>query len=225
MKFEKFFNSKIFIFFEMLYRLMVANMLSVLLIVLGLGVFSIMPSIVSLIIVVRSFRHDTDFPIIKVFLLAFKKNYKRLLLLTFFYLAIGSIFTFNTFYFYTALKEYQTLFYEVAFNLMIVIDLIFGLMFLNACFIYVYFPNLNNKKVIKYSLVLLRAIPIQAIIIIIMLIGAIFLFVSIPILFIFILLSLYIYIINLMLKNTYQRLVVDGVKSLDAFTYVDMMKK
>jgi len=219
MKFEKFFNSKYAKVLEFIYRLIITNLVGILCILLGLGIFSLMSVIISMIIIVKSIDSDTDFPILKVFFNSFKKNYKRIFPLSFFYYFLILISVFNMFFFYSGFNEFGNFFYEVAFNLSIVIFFVVLTIFLNACFIYVYFPNLSNKKVIKYSFKLIRVIPIQTIVIICYLLTIIFLIYVIPILFIFIYLALGLFLINLTLRNTYNRLVADGVKSLDAFIY------
>jgi len=220
MNFDKFVNSRIFSFFELVYRLIILNLVTVLTIILGLGIFTFMPALVALVIVVRSLKHDTDFPILRAFIISFKANYWRVFKLSWFYLLIGVILIFNTYFFYSSVIEYQQVLNLIIFYMTLILDGIFILAFINACFVRVYFPNLNNKKVFKYSFVLLRAITFQAIIIFIMIISAVFIFFVIPYVFIFIMFSSYTYFINLMIRNSYHRLVADKVSPLDVSLYL-----
>lgn len=220
MKNDNFTNTKIYSFFESVYRLIVLNLLTVLTAVLGLGIFSFMPALVALIILVRSLSHDTDFPLITTYWKALKKNYFRVLKLSFFYFIIGLLFLFNTYFFYLALLEWKGVLNEIIFYGTLIMDGILAVAFVNACFIYVYFPNLNNRKIIRYSFVLLRAIPMRAVIIFFMVLAAVYGLYIIPLAMVFLLFSFFAYLMNLMIRNVYSRLVADGVKSLDAGMYV-----
>jgi uncharacterized membrane protein YesL len=223
MKFEKFFNSRIFSFFERIYNLILLNILTIFFTILGLGIFTFMPAIVSLIIIIRSLKHDTDFPIFSTFFNAFKSNYRRVFLISLFYILLGIICLFNSAFFYTAMIDWQNIINIIIFYFSIIIDVIFLLSFINACFILVYFPNLNNK-VIKYSFVLIKIGIVKELIILLMVIGLYYLFFIAPIMIIFIAISLFFYIVNLIIRNIYERLVADGVKSLDAFLYINKTK-
>ncbi|MCK9536263.1 MAG: DUF624 domain-containing protein [Bacilli bacterium] len=222
MKFEKLYNSRFFTFFEFFYRLVILNFITVLFSILGLVVFSLMPALVALIIIIRSLKGDNEFPVLTTYINAFVKNYRRVLKLSIFYLIIGLVLVFNTYFFYLGYVQNQGVINEVFYYLALFIDLVFILVFTNACFICVYFPNLNNRKIIKYSFILLRAIPRQALLILLMLVGmVVILYINIlNIIIIFIFIALFIFISNLLLEKIYLSLVAAGVKSLDAFIYI-----
>ena len=222
MKFEKLYNSRFFTFFEFFYRLVILNFITVLFSILGLVVFSLMPALVALIIIIRSLKGDNEFPVLTTYINAFVKNYRRVLKLSIFYLIIGLVLVFNTYFFYLGYVQNQGVINEVFYYLALFIDLVFILVFINACFICVYFPNLNNRKIIKYSFILLRAIPRQALLILLMLVGmVVILYINIlNIIIIFIFIALFIFISNLLLEKIYLSLVAAGVKSLDAFIYI-----
>lgn len=219
MKFERFFNSKFFKIMELLYRLLLTNLVGLLGIIIGLGLFSLMSSIVSMIIIVKSINSNTDFSIMKVFFKSFKENYKRIIVLSLFYYLFIAIAVFNAFYFYSAFIEFGGLFFEVGFNISLVVVLLVLAAFINAAFIYVYFPNLSNLKIVKYSFTLIRIIIRQFFLIVIYLIGIVLLVYTIPLLIVFIYISLGLFFINMTLRKTYIILVPDGVNSLDAFMY------
>ncbi|MDD4077439.1 MAG: DUF624 domain-containing protein [Bacilli bacterium] len=222
MKFEKLYNSRFFTFFEFFYRLVILNFITVLFSILGLVVFSLMPALVALIIIIRSLKGDNEFPVLTTYINAFVKNYRRVLKLSIFYLITGLVLVFNTYFFYLGYVQNQGVINEVFYYLALFIDLVFILVFINACFICVYFPNLNNRKIIKYSFILLRAIPRQALLILLMLVGmVVILYINIlNIIIIFIFIALFIFISNLLLEKIYLSLVAAGVKSLDAFIYI-----
>ena len=75
MKFEKFYNSRVFGFFDWLYRMFILNILTVLFIALGLAVFSLMAALVALLIVLRSAKSDFDFPLVKGYVKSFFANF------------------------------------------------------------------------------------------------------------------------------------------------------
>ena len=219
MNFERFFNSKFYKFLELLYRLIITNIFGILATLLGLGIFSLMSSLVSMIIILKSINTNTEFPIIKVFFRSFIKNYKRIVPLSLFYYGLTLLAIFNFFFFREGFIEFGTVVNEIAFYLSIAIVLIIIAAFINACYIYVYFPNLNNKKIIKYSFSLFRVIIIQMFVMIVYILLAIFLLYVFPYILIFLYFSLGLLIINLLIRFTYQKLVADGVTSLDAFMY------
>lgn len=220
MKFERFINSKFFILFEYLYVLIFSNILFVLSTLLGLGIFSIFPALVSLIIVLKSFDSTTDFLLPKVFFKAFIKNYLKSMKVFLIFLIGIVLFTFNTMYFYLALQEIDSFVYAMAFYVMLFLDILLIFVVINAAFVSVYFPNLTVKKILKYSFYLLRVISFQAMILILVLILLVLIGYVVPLLSIVLLVSIYVLLMDRMIRPLYQQLVAEGVKSLDAFMYV-----
>ena len=220
MKIERLVNSKVYRIVELVFNLIILNIITLILFVIGLGVFSIMPTIVALIIVLRSLKGYRSFSIFGLYYKAFKANYLKVLKLSLFYTFVGALFAFNTYFFYLMFVDWQGFINEIVYYLWLIIDLIFIASFINACFIYVYFPNLNNKKIIKYSFSLLMAIPVKVLLLIAVLVLFIVVLYLVPLLTIFISVSLYFFIANLLIEKTYLKLVADGVKSLDASDYL-----
>jgi len=222
MKFQKLYNSRIYSVFDFFYRLIILNLITVFFGILGLFVFSLMPALVALIIVIRSLKGDKSFPLLSTYVNAFFKNYTNVLKLSLFYLVSGLVLIFNTYFFYLAFIENGGIVNEIFYYFALFIDLIFILSYINACFVYVYFPNLNNFKIIKYSFILLRAIPRQAFAIVLLIsVSVLILYINIlNIILLFVFLSLIVFLINLLLERIYLRLVANGVKSLDAYLYI-----
>jgi uncharacterized membrane protein YesL len=99
----------------------------------------------------------------------------------------------------------------------LVIDIFFLFAIINAAFVFVYFPNLDIKKNIKYSFKLIQLVPMQAIILMVLLILTVVWFYVFPLVIVFIWFSVIIYCYHTMIKRTYSRLVADEVKSLDMY--------
>lgn len=225
MNFEKFINSRIFMFFDFLYKIIIINILTVLTIALGLVIFSLMPAIVSLIILIRTIEPQSDFPLIKTFTNSFFKNYKRVILVSVFYLVCALILTYNTYYFYTVLQTNKSTLIVIGYYVTLVMDITLIISFINACFIMVYYPYLKNKNVIKYSFILLLIYPLKSIIAFLIVIGTLVLSALVPPLSIFLFISLAFYFINLIYRNSYIKLVPQGRTPLDAFMYISIKKE
>lgn len=220
MKFEKLYNSKFYAFFETLYRLIVLNLIFLVFVALGLVVFSFIPAAAALIVVLRSMNHESEFPLVKTFYRAFIANFKKTLGLSGFFLLLGAVLVFNTYFFYLGWVEYQALVNELVFNLSLILDGVFVISLINACFIRVYFPNLNNWKTIKYSFLLLRAAPLQFLLVFALAILSAYVIYAAPVIALAIWMSLCFFVINRLLKNKYELLVASGVKSQDAMDFV-----
>ena len=220
MRFEKFFNSKVFIAFEYLYVIIISNLLFVLSFVLGLGIFSFMPALISLVIMLKTHDSTTEFPLLSVYVKSFMKNYWKSMKVFLLFLIGIVVFTFNTVFFYFSLEESDTFFFAISFYMMLILDVVLLFAMINAAFVYVYFPNLSVKKIIKYAFLLLRVVSIQSLILVPLLIIVIAFGFWIPILALLFLVSAYVLVMDRLLRTTYQKLISDGVTSLDAFLYV-----
>ncbi len=219
MKFERLYNSKFFIIVDFVYKLIILNLLLILTTVFGLVVFSLMPALIALIIILKSLRHDRTFPLVQTYFRVIRANYRKIIKLSLFYTLLGCVFVFNTLFFYLALQESQPIFYQLAFYGMIVVDVVFLLAAINSCFVFVYFPNLTNRKIIKYSFVLLTSIPLQSLVVVLLLLMSVGLLYVFPIILIFIWPSICVFLIHISIRNTYERFVTEGVKSIDALDY------
>lgn len=221
MRYEKFINSWFYKTMEKIYQLIMLNLLTILTIILGLGVFTLLPALVSLVTVIKSYKKDVQFSLFKGYFIAFKRCYKDAELLSLPFFGLIFLFTFNTYYFYCWLVEIPNIFFNIAYYLMLIIDLIVFISFINSAFVVAYFPYLSFWKKFKYSFRLLLAITWKAILMFIILIGFIFLgnliIYAIPL----ILISLYFYISYLLLDNDYQRLIPNGYKDLDVIDLIN----
>jgi uncharacterized membrane protein YesL len=193
------------------------NLLFILTTIAGLGVFSYMISLIILVLGIKSLDSDIEYSIIKTWIINIKKHYKKALKLSLFYSVFGFVFIFDTMYFYLILQSSPSTVYTIFYYLFLVIDIFFLFAIINAAFVFVYFPNLDIKKNIKYSFKLIQLVPMQAIILMVLLILTVVWFYVFPLVIVFIWFSVIIYCYHTMIKRTYSRLVADEVKSLDMY--------
>lgn len=214
-KIEKLYNSTFYKTFDFIYKLIMFNLLFILTTIFGLVVFGYMTSLIILVLAIKSLTDNQDFSIVKTWILNIKKHYKKALKISIFYTVIALLFTYNTMFFYIAVTEDGSTIYSVLFSTMLIID--FGFLFgmINAAFVYVYFPNLSVKKTIYHSFQLIRIVPAQAIILVIMSIILLALIYVVPLFVIFIGFSLVILVFYKLVDPTYKRLVEKNTKSLD----------
>lgn len=217
-KYERISNSKPFKFMEYLYKLIVVNMMAFLTIVLTLGL-TIMPALTALVVIVKGLKEQEEFPIFSTYFYTFGKNFKKMIVLEIPYLLFFGLYSFNIYYFYEMVQEYQGIYNEVAYYVSLIILAIAIVAFINACVVAVYFPHLNRKKIIKYSFVLLKITSWKALIMFIIMVGFIFLGVLILFGLPFILLSLYFFIYIELIHNDYSKLLPLGYKSIHAIDY------
>lgn len=217
---EKLINSGFYRFCEKLYVLIILNFISFVLIVLGLGVVTTLPVLVSLVLVLKDYKSNESFPFVKVFFKCFKDNFKKTFKLSLPYTGLICLFIFNTYYFYSWTNESSALYYSLSYYFCLFVDVLILLSFINCAFIYVYFPYLTYKKMLKYSLVLLKVLVLKMIIMLLLLVGFLYLAVLFVPFLPTILISLYIFIMNIMVSNTYSRIIAKDEKPMSAYNYV-----
>lgn len=214
MKFEKFVNSRFFHFTEKLYQLIMLNIFGVISILMGLVIFGIIPTMVSIIACLKASSDGESYPLFKGYFKTYFKTFKKTILVSLFFLILLLISFLWIFYFYSWIKENNNIFFGIGYYLSLFIAIIIMLSAINSCFVIVYFPYLNFKKIIKYAFVLLRAITWKAIIMFVILIAFLYLAFLIAYALPFILLSLYLFIFNCLIKNDYDKIIIEGKHSL-----------
>lgn len=219
-KYEKISNNKFFKFFEYLYNLIVVNMITFLTIVLTLGITTL-PALTALALVVKGLKERDEFPIIQTYFLAYKKNFKTMMITEIPFLIFFIIYLFNFFYFHQMLEEYAGIYNEIAYYLTIVIIAVALLAFTNASIVRVFFPHLEIKKILKYSFVLMKVTLWKVIIMFVILIlytflpREIWLTFGLP----FIMLSLYYFIYIELIHSVYSKLIPQGYEAQKAINY------
>lgn len=214
MKFEKFVNSAFFHFFEVLYQFILFNMLFVLTLILGLGIFSYMIGLVVLVLAIKSLGSGKTLFIVKTWILNVRKHYRKAFLVSLIYSVAILFFSFDTVYFYLATKQNPILYYQICFYLFLFLDALALFACAHAAFIFVYFPNLNVKKTVLFSIRLIRLIPIQTIGLIVGIVATAFLVYVVPFVVLFVWFSLLVFLFYAGIRKIYQKLVADGVTSL-----------
>ena len=219
-KYEKISNNKVFKFLEYLYNLIVANMINFLTIVLTLGITTL-PALTALALVVKGLRERDEFPVVQTYFYAYKKNFKKMMLVEIPFLIFFILYLFNFFYFRQMLEEYSGLYNEIAYYVTIVIIVIAVLGFTNSSIVRVYFPHLEVKKILKYSFVLMKVTSWKVIIMFVVLIlytllpREIWLTFGLP----FIMFSLYYFIYIELIHSDYIRLLPQGYSDQKALNY------
>lgn len=215
MKFEKLVNSPFFHFFNLLYKFILFNMLFLLTLILGLGIFSYMLGFIILVLAIKSIRDGKDFSIVKTWMKNIKKYFIKAFQLSIFYTLIGALFAFNTMFFYLNIQTDATMFTMISYYLFLILDVIVLFASIHSAFIFVYFPNLNLKKNIKYSFQLIQLIPLQTILMIGLLILTVFWLYIFPHILIFGWFAVIIFLFNETITKQYSRIRLDGINSLD----------
>lgn len=219
-KYEKISNNKVFKFLEYLYNLIVANMITFLTIVLTLGITTL-PALTALALVVKGLRERDEFPVVQTYFYAYKKNFKKMMLVEIPFFIFFILYLFNFFYFRQMLEEYSGLYNEIAYYVTIVIIVIAVLGFTNSSIVRVYYPHLDVKKILKYSFVLMKVTSWKVIIMFVVLIlytllpREIWLTFGLP----FIMFSLYYFIYIELIHSDYIRLLPQGYSDQKALNY------
>jgi uncharacterized membrane protein YesL len=212
MKLEKIYNSTIFKIFDFIYKLVMFNLLFVLTFILGLGLFSYLLSFIILVLAIKSLEDDLDYSIVKTWIINIKKYWFKALKLSLFYTCFLSLAIFNIGFFHLILQEQDALVYQVLYYFFLVFSVVMLFSIINSAFIFVYYPNLSFMKIIKYSFLLVQLIPLQALLLILMILVGVAWFYIFPFVLIFIWVSLSLYIFHKITKRVYLKLVPDNVK-------------
>lgn len=216
MNFDKYVNSGFYHLIEVIYELIILNLIASVTFILGAGVISFFPTLVATIVVIKSSSRVKTFSIIKAYFKTFFKYCGKALLLSLFYLVGIILLVIITYFYYCWLAESpENLFYGVLFYLSLFIDCVFLLAIFNAGFIFVYFPHLSYWKMVKYSFVLLKVVALKMLLLLFILITFIVLTKLFVYFAIFILFSLYIFLFNLLIKKVYTKILPKGMNSID----------
>jgi uncharacterized membrane protein YesL len=204
-----------------IYRLTILNIITFITIVLGLGIFSFLPALVSLIVLLQYPEEDTIGRMIKLYFRVFKKIYFKAELV---FLVLASLVVLDAvsiFYFYCWLLESSAFFYVIAYYVVLFVEIYFILALVNSCFIIVYYPHLKLFKVIKYSFNTIVAVMLKMVFIFLLLIGTIY----ISILFVpalpLISISLFMFCAYKLLDEPYKKMVPKGYNILSPYEILE----
>lgn len=200
-----------------IYRLTILNIITFITIVLGLGIFSFLPALVSLIVLLQYPEEDTIGRMIKLYFRVFKKIYFKAELVFLILASLVVLDAVSIFYFYCWLLESSAFFYVIAYYVVLFVEIYFILALVNSCFILVYYPHLKLFKVIKYSFNTIVAVMLKMVFIFLLLIGTIY----ISILFVpalpLISISLFMFCAYKLLDEPYKKMVPKGYNILSPY--------
>ncbi|HHU23721.1 MAG: DUF624 domain-containing protein [Bacilli bacterium] len=217
MNFEKYINSRVFSFFNFLYKLVVISLLCFIASTLNLYVFGILASGVAAIILFKTSSNDSEIPLVLTFWLGFKRNYFKALKISLIMFVMVFILAFNTYYFYRLTLETKTMYSYIALYITIGLDIITFTTLILIMLVCVYFPFLNVYHTIKYSVTMLFVFPGAFF----MLVGLVIVFLILSYLFWYLIPllipGLFLYLVQLLYRNKLNKLLTeDGIKPLDA---------
>ena len=95
------FTNKLYAFFNVASYIVFANMLMFFVSIFGLVIFTFMPALVALYIMINSLYFKSNYPIVKSFFKIFKKEYIRSQRIFMALLIMGLIIGFDIYFFYT----------------------------------------------------------------------------------------------------------------------------
>lgn len=204
-----------------IYRLIILNIITFITIVLGLGIFSFLPALVSLIVLLQYPEEDTIGRMIKLYFRVFKKIYFKAELVFLILASLVVLDAVSIFYFYCWLLESSAFFYVIAYYVVLFVEIYFILALVNSCFIIVYYPHLKLFKVIKYSFNTIVAVMLKMVFIFLLLIGTIY----ISILFVpalpLISISLFMFCSYKLLDEPYKKMVPKGYNILSPYEILE----
>ena len=204
-------------FMNKVYQIIILNIITFITIVLGLGIFSLFPALVSLLAMLRNSNDETFIGMLKLYFRTLKKIYWKAFSVSLVFFVLLFLGAFSTFYFYCFTLESTHIFFALAYYLMLFVEAVFLLATINANFMIVYYPHLKFLKIIKYAFKTLLVVTLRALIIFILLIGAVYLGVLfVPALPIF-LISLFMFICLKLLDKPYTKLIPKDKKTLNPY--------
>ncbi len=223
MDFERYANSKIYAFFDVLYKLMVINILWFFSTIIGFGILTLFPATVSLFILIHSIIKEKEFPLIKSFWAVFKKEYFRAQKVFLIFGLISIVFYFNLRIYYEQIINQANFISSIGFWITILLIFLFLLTLTQLFFMFLYFPDFKLFKTIKYAFLFALAFPFRSILILLIMgIGLILLMVFqilIPLSFL-LLISMITYLSIKIMTPKYAKILKEK-EALTIYDYID----
>lgn len=204
-----------------IYRLTILNIITFITIVLGLGIFSFLPALVSLVVLLQYPEEDTIGRMIKLYFRVFKKIYLKAELVFLILISLIFLDAVSIFYFYCWLLESTEFIYVIAYYIVLFVELFFVLALINSCFIIVYYPHLKLFKVIKYSFNTIFVVMLKMVFVLLLLIGTVYLSIvfvpALPLVSI----SLFMFCTYKLLDEPYRKMVPEGYQMLSPYEIIE----
>lgn len=206
MFFEKFVNSKFYYIIDLIVRIIWLNIITLITILLGLVLFSFGPAILSGVYVAKLISNKYEGPILKVYLKAFKRFYKKSTVLFLIYAILIFLFSFNIYFFINKMNQefhwFDLIFFLI--TLLLLMISIPGL--IHSLLIFSCFENNSIRSLILDGFKLSMAFILNGILFLIVLTAIIALTLVVPILLLLISLVLLVFAIEWIMFRSYDKI-------------------
>lgn len=149
--YEKYTNSKFYHVIDIIFKVLVVNLLSIITWIIGLFVFTFGPSLISLVKILKMIFTGDERPVYKLYFYNFKKYFNKGLNLNLFYFLILGILSFNIYFFYIKILQNKVFLNYFVFMLSIAIFFITLIAFFESSMLLSININLEFIKLIKYG--------------------------------------------------------------------------
>ena len=158
--FERYTNSKLYVFFDILYTIILVNMLWLAVSMSGLIIFTFMPATVAVYLIMLNINQEGELKPFKAFFRIFKKEYIKSQKVFLLMALIGFVVITNTVFYYTNL-ETLTLIHGIGLFTMALILIAYTSACIHVIPVYIYFPELGVVKTVKNAFFLGFAYPFR----------------------------------------------------------------
>jgi len=180
--FEKYTNSKFYYIVDQIFRIFLINVLTLITLIIGLGIFGLGPAIIASTLTTKMIYEKHEGPIAKVYFQIVKKYFVKSLAITLFFLVLIGIFIFNIVFFFNSLEVEYTLLGLIGIFLMTILLFLSVSSYVHALMMLAFYQENPIFKLIKNGFILTAGFIIRSLIFSILTFGLIILSVVIPIL-------------------------------------------
>ncbi|HEY8436918.1 MAG TPA: DUF624 domain-containing protein [Haloplasmataceae bacterium] len=187
--FEKFTNSALYRYGDLLFKLILINLMVCM---VSFLIVTLVPALVSGFECIEYYLEDREAPVVRHFFQTLKKNFKRHALLSLLTLSLGYFFLLMAHAYYVQLGKGW--FYTLGFGVMIFVLFAYLMLLVQLPMTCVYYPKLKMRDTLKVALYMGLKHPLQTILSIVALAIPILIYDYLLLLFGFVGVSLYIYL-------------------------------
>lgn len=171
MNFENYANSKMYSFFDIVYKLMLINVIWFFLSLIGLGILTIFPALITSFILINTLMEQSEFPIVRGFRKTFVKEYLKSQKIFAILFLIALVLFFNMRIYYLQLAAQESFVYNIGFWITLVLILVYLMMVTHVFMIYLFFPHFKTFQTLKYAFLFSLAFPFRTLFLLIIYIG------------------------------------------------------
>lgn len=218
MFFKKFVNSKFYYILDQIVRVIWLNLITLFFIVAGLVLFSFGPAILSGVYVVKLMINKYEGPILPVYFKAFKRFYKKGILISLIYLVFLFLLSFNIYYYIFKMEDVFLWFDFISFIITILVLIISFPALFHSLLIYSCYEDNSLKSILIDGFKLSVAFILRGIIFIIMTFMILYLSLLMPIILIIISVFILLLAIELVLFRGYDKVEIfknQGIKKAE----------